>query len=133
MTKKVTTLLLFIILALVVIFKANAMKDCYAEKMWVKSECWESIKRVGDYKPPTDKCRYAVERSDMNCICAILTKHEEQTVCPKKLVRLSAECGKPIKIGYKCGGEYLRLCSTLMTQQNTLRSTHCIGRQWIIS
>jgi hypothetical protein len=72
--------------------------DCLLEKDLAMSKCMKTIRKEGDYIPPEEKCRKAVEHSDMVCICHILNRNDEKHVDPKKLVHLARECNKPCQL-----------------------------------
>ncbi|TVU20225.1 hypothetical protein EJB05_36424, partial [Eragrostis curvula] len=78
-------------------------QDCYGEKVLVKERCMKSIKLGEPYIPPTQSCIRAVEKSDMTCICRILTTEDQLEISVAKTLRLADECNKPVPAGSKCG------------------------------
>ncbi|TVU15250.1 hypothetical protein EJB05_38775, partial [Eragrostis curvula] len=96
-------LVLALVFTMLTTHQAWGEYDCHGEKELVKSKCKKTITMVGDYIPPDDNCRRAVEASDMACICRILSLEEQNKICVVKLVWLAGECGKPVPAGEKCG------------------------------
>jgi len=67
-------------------------RDCYRGKELFKAKCMEAITIVGPYAPPSAPCIRQVKRSDMVCICSIITLEEERQIsmakaASKRLVR----------------------------------------------
>ncbi|TVU13409.1 hypothetical protein EJB05_40465, partial [Eragrostis curvula] len=100
----IQSLLLSLVLVLVTTHSAIAF-DCWHEKVDVIKKCKRTVRYDNvPYYPPTDECRAQVQRSDRTCICMILTDDDiGHHVSAKKLVRLAAECGKPVPVATRCG------------------------------
>lgn len=79
--------------------------DCYDEKIKVKQACIQTIKFGGAYKDPTDACKDVVSRSDMTCICSMITSEEETEISVYKFLLLARACNKPVKPGTTCGSK----------------------------
>lgn len=78
--------------------------DCYQQKDKIRAECMETIKIIGPYKTPSKKCCKIVKKSDMACVCQVLTPKEAlEEVSAIKLVELSRECVNPVPVGSICG------------------------------
>lgn len=80
-------------------------EDCYDQKKAVKLRCMKTIKLDGDYVDPSDKCRETVQKSDMACVCRVISPHEQLRISVVKLVRLARACGKIVPAGSKCGSK----------------------------
>ncbi|KAF8714794.1 hypothetical protein HU200_027322 [Digitaria exilis] len=79
--------------------------DCHVEKILVLRACRKTVIIGVEYEHPTNKCRRAVQKSDMVCICRTLSIEEEYFVSAAKLVLLARECGKPVPPGTPCGSK----------------------------
>lgn len=108
MSLKVTLQLLVLSLVFTIFtaYQARGEKDCYHQRDTFKHECMETIKINQPYKPPSDECIYEVKLSDMICICRILTKDDEKEIAVDKVIRLAAECYRPLPAGSKCGCKF---------------------------
>ncbi|TVU15332.1 hypothetical protein EJB05_38848, partial [Eragrostis curvula] len=83
--------------------EAWAERDCHHEKVLVMYKCSVTLAVGTDYVDPSNKCRRAVESSDMVCVCGIIEVIDQLTISVAKLVRLARECGNPVPAGTKCG------------------------------
>jgi hypothetical protein len=58
--------------------------------------CWKTIEIGVPYIDPSEKCIRVVKRSDMVCICRVITLDDEMQISVAKILRLAEECNKPI-------------------------------------
>lgn len=87
--------------------KALGEKDCHGQKILVMTKCMDTIKLRGDYLDPTAACRRAVRKSDMVCICGIITAEDELKIDVHKFIWLASDCNKQVPCGIKCGSKKL--------------------------
>ncbi|KAJ1287720.1 hypothetical protein BS78_02G032500, partial [Paspalum vaginatum] len=76
-------------------------RDCHDEKTKVIYDCDEELEIPGPYMPPRPSCIRTVKKSDMECICHILSPEDEKTVSAYKMLRLARDCG--MTVGRTCG------------------------------
>lgn len=106
---KLRLMVLLIVVTMFTSHQAWGEQDCHEDKETILMVCYDSIEINGDYVPPTNICRRAVEKYDMACICRILKPGEEVVISAFKLVRLARDCGKTLPIRSKCGSKDLML------------------------
>ena len=113
MTTKVILQLMVYVLVFTILMTHQAWgeDDCYDEKDKVKHDCMKTLDISKDWEEPSHKCRRTVQKSDMACICRIITIEEQIKISMGKLVRLARECGKIIPDESKCGRKYQILLS----------------------
>jgi len=91
-------------------------KDCYDERDLVISKCMVTINIGTAYVNPSQSCIDAVEQSDMECVCRVITADLEAKISIMKILRLAYECHKSIPVGSKCGSK----CMHVIYQRATL-------------
>ncbi|KAF8703978.1 hypothetical protein HU200_003902 [Digitaria exilis] len=67
-------LALYLVFTMFMTHHAWGEEDCYKDKVLVALKCRKTIEIGIPYTDPSDKCRSAVEKSNMACIC-----HNHQT------------------------------------------------------
>lgn len=105
-TKVIVGLMIFTSIgAMFLAHQACGEPDCYAEKRTVMIQCIRTIKRNGAYHFPTVDCIEAIQKSDIPCVCHILSEDDEKEISAEKLVRLARQLGKTLQTGSKCGSK----------------------------
>ena len=114
---KVVLQLLVFALVFTMLTKHQALgeQDCYAERDSVIHECMETLRHDAPYKHPTASCRRVVRRSDVACICRVLTDDDEKQISVDKFLQLARECGRPVIGVPKCGSKLFYYSSFLLT------------------
>ena len=100
-----------LVFTIIMTHQAFGEDDCYHEKDKVKHDCIKTLDINKDWEEPSHKCRETVQKSDMACICRIISIDEQIKISMGKLVRLARERGKTIQGGSKCGRKYQVLFS----------------------
>ena len=95
--------------------QALGEQDCYAERDSVIHECMETLRHDAPYKHPTASCRRVARRSDVACICRVLSIDDEGLISAAKFLQLARECGRPVIGVPKCGSKLFYYSSFLLT------------------
>uniref|UniRef100_A0A0D9W8S1 Bifunctional inhibitor/plant lipid transfer protein/seed storage helical domain-containing protein n=1 Tax=Leersia perrieri TaxID=77586 RepID=A0A0D9W8S1_9ORYZ len=100
-------LVLALIFIIFTVHQASGENDCYDQKDWVLDRCKHSIKKNKPYRILGERCRNAIKKSDLLCICSILTSQDETEISVEKLAQAASECGKALPSGTKCGSSVI--------------------------
>jgi len=105
---KVVLQLLVFALVFTMLTKHQALgeQDCYGERDTLMQVCRETLRHDLDYKHPSVSCRRVVRKSDLACICRVLTDDDEKQISVDKFLQLARECGKPVTGTPKCGSKF---------------------------
>lgn len=77
----------------------------------------ETITIQGNYVNPSESCIRVVKKSDMACICRVITLEDEMTISVVKTIRLARQCHMPLEIGSKCGNKYLKVTNLIFSRK----------------
>ncbi|WOL12777.1 male-cone protein 1-like [Canna indica] len=84
---------------------ANAQK-CGASFADLISQCREFVKKSGPKVDPSKECCGVVKKLDIPCVCDNLPDGIDLIVSLEKAVYVAQKCGKTVKKGTKCGGNF---------------------------
>ncbi|OEL18319.1 hypothetical protein BAE44_0020662 [Dichanthelium oligosanthes] len=82
----------------------QAGDDCESDLTSLISECKQYVMPPANQKiPPSGACCAVVQKVNVPCLCAKVTKEIEKVLSMEKVVFVAERCKRPFEHGYQCG------------------------------